>query len=109
MRKIVTYLIRQSSDEDCFEELKSLSFFKFLHSVGMFYSQKAFEDFTVEEKLEARSRYMYALSATIKGAAKVFFGASKPKSPYLQLVPESPPSSSSSPLTDKLWFSVCPG
>ena len=44
LRKIVTYLIRQTSEQESFEAFQKLSFYEFLYSVGMFKGLKTFED-----------------------------------------------------------------
>ena len=72
LRKIITFLIRQSNETKSFQKLKAMNFDEFLYAVGMFKGKKILCEFTAEEKLSATQRYLNALSASIKGTAKVF-------------------------------------
>ena len=72
LRKIVKFLIRQSSDEESLQRLKEKTFYEFLHSVGMFKENNSFEEYDVSERQDAENRYLRALSASIQGTARVF-------------------------------------
>ena len=72
LRKLVTFLIRQTKDAESFLKIKDISFNNFLYIAGMFDEYKSFDEYTVEDNLKARTRYLNALSASIIGSAKVF-------------------------------------
>ena len=72
LRKIKTFLIRQSSQSESFLILKNMSFIQFLHYAGMFEQHKSVNEYSEEEKSLARTRYLNALSSSIVGRAKVF-------------------------------------
>ena len=74
LNKITKYLIRQTWSDDqhkeseSFNKLKSFDFWKFLHEAGMFDHDKLLEEYTVEDKQNAKERYLNAISAGIQGS-----------------------------------------
>ena len=74
--KIRKYLLRQSygyqEDSQSWNKLKSLDYWKFLYEVGMFGEEKSFEQLTESEKEKAKTRYINALTASIRGSGAVF-------------------------------------
>ena len=72
LRKIITFLIRQSSDAESFLILKNMSFYQFLHYAGMYEEHKSYNEYSNQDKIKARTRYLNALSASVVGSAKVF-------------------------------------
>ena len=77
LSKITKYLVRQTHREnnrvesESWEKLKQLSFWEFLYEVGMFATDKLLKDCTNQEKENAKSRYLNAISASIQGRAAV--------------------------------------
>ena len=77
LKKIKKYLIRQTyrenieEDNSKIEYFKKLSFIEFLREVGMFSTDKDIQNYTVEEKNDAYTRYINALSASIRGTGSV--------------------------------------
>jgi len=72
LRKIVTYLIRQSLDAEKFNSLQKLTFIEFLFEIGMFDTIKNVNEFTSKEKEAAKQKYLNALSVSFSGKARVF-------------------------------------
>ena len=68
----MTFLIRKFGNINDLEEIKAMTFFKFLFDVGMFEMEKLIEDYTEKGKRAALNRYLNALSASVGGDARVF-------------------------------------
>ena len=75
LNKIIKFLIRQtyceqpSNESDSWKTLKTMNFYEFLHSVGMFIEDKPIEEYSETEKQKAKCRYLDALSAAVQGSA----------------------------------------
>ena len=48
-----------------------LNFWEFLLAVGMFKENKDLHEYSEDEKIEAKSRYLEAISSSIQGSAAV--------------------------------------
>ena len=76
LRKIRKFLLRQTyghqEDSLSWNKLKSLDFWQFLFEVGMFEVEKTFENYTESDKQKAKTRYLNALAASIRGSGSVF-------------------------------------
>ena len=74
--KIRKFLLRQTNgykeESDSWKKLKSLTFWEFLYEVGMFEGNKDLCDFNEKEKLTAKTRYLNAITASIRGTGSVF-------------------------------------
>ena len=77
LNKILKFLIRQTytdtklEDQESWKHLKGLNFCQFLFEVGMFKGNKSLEEYDEVEKNEAKSRYLEAISASVRGTAIV--------------------------------------
>ena len=71
LNKIRKYLLRQTNEENSCKVLKSLSFWEFLHSVGMFEKNKSYSECSSKDKEKAKTRYLNAISVSIKGKAAI--------------------------------------
>ena len=77
MNKVVKFLIRQTYSglnvkfDMNNSVLKNMEFYEFLCEAGMFKQNKFFEYFSPEEKLEAKQRYLDAISASVQGTATI--------------------------------------
>ena len=76
LRKIRKYLLRQScghqENSENWNKLKILKYWEFLYEVGMFEDEKSLEQFTELERQKAKTRYLNALTASIRGSGAVF-------------------------------------
>ena len=78
LNKIVKYLIRQTysekttSENRSWDRLKELDFWQFLQEVGMFKIHKPLQAYTEGERVQAKARYLNAISISIQGSAMVF-------------------------------------
>ena len=73
---MIKFLIRQTFDvktnnSSTITKLKDSSFYKFLFEAGMFRENKFFEYMNESEKLEAKERYLKALSMSVQGSDTV--------------------------------------
>ena len=77
LNKITKYLLRQTQTEkklpesESLSKLKSLSFWEFLFEVGMFGNKKSYKECNDQDKNEAKTRYLDAISASVQGTAAV--------------------------------------
>ena len=70
LNKIIHFLIRQThTTNGNWSKLKSMNFYEFLYSAGMFAEVKHFDDYSEDEKQEAKKRYLEALSVSVQGKA----------------------------------------
>ena len=75
--KIIKFLVRQTytvkkiEDHQGWKNLQGLDFWQFLYEVGMFKENKPLKFCTEPEKVEAKSRYLNAISASVQGSAAV--------------------------------------
>ena len=71
LNKIVKFLLRQTSNEGqkSWETMEDMTFWQYLYEVGMFETEKEFQKYTIKEKLDAKYRYLDAISVTVKGSA----------------------------------------
>ena len=79
LNKITKYLISQTYSENAscesrgWERLKGLDFLEFLQEVGMFREYKQLDDYTEDERFDAKAtRYYNAVSVSIQGSAMFF-------------------------------------
>ena len=70
-KKIRKFLIRQTNSDEAWENLKSMSFNKFLVEVGMLDVEKSFEQCSTEDIKKAKKRYLNALEVSIKGTGSI--------------------------------------
>ena len=77
LNKVIKFLLRQThternlEDSNGWKKLRDLSFWQFLYEVGMFRVNKPIDQFSEIERNEARSRYLDAISASVRGTAIV--------------------------------------
>ena len=77
LNKVIKFLLRQThternlEDSNGWKKLKDLSFWQFLYEAGMFRVNKPIDQFSEIERNEARSRYLDAISASVRGTAIV--------------------------------------
>ena len=75
LNKIIKYLIRQTHTDQDLKELNSwkhlqgMDFWQFLYEAGMFKSDKLLSDCNDQDKIEAKERYINAISASVQGTA----------------------------------------
>ena len=77
MKKITKYLTRQTYATDklnlpeSWNNLKDMDFWEFLYEAGMFKGKKRLHEYSDLEMREAKTRYINAISAGVKGTAMV--------------------------------------
>ena len=77
LNKITKYLIRQThakenlNQSESWNNLKDMNFWEFLYAVGMFNGQKMLDEYNEIEMQETKTRYINAISASVKGTAMV--------------------------------------
>ena len=76
LRKIRTFLLRQTNgyqnNSETWNNFKNLSFWEYLFELGMFEKDQDLNLYSDTEKNTARTRYINALTASIKGSGYVF-------------------------------------
>ena len=76
MRKVKTFLLRQTNgyqqNSENWNNFNHMNFWEYLFEVGMFKKDQDLQNFTDAERNDARTRYINALSASIKGSGKIF-------------------------------------
>ena len=58
---------------ESWKRFSNMNFLDFIYQVGMFQNKKSLKEYTEEEIKKAKTRYINALSMSVKGTAKVFY------------------------------------
>ena len=66
-----TFAERDVDEADGWKNLKKMSFLEFLQQVGMFSELKPVSAYSEHEIKEAKTRYINAISASVKGTGKI--------------------------------------